>query len=108
MRLLAEYTVGDTQPDLVLDLVAGGAAVSLTGALAVILSMTKPSGESVSRAMTIDSTPTTGRVSYTPVADDFDEEGDFACDVRVTGASGTFQHLLRPFTIRVRAEGEEG
>lgn len=102
--ILAEYTVGDTGPDVVLLLIEDGGVKDLTGVLVVLLKMRKPSGEEVSRAMTIDSTPTTGLASYTPTVDDFDEEGDYDCDVRVTAGDGSIQHALAPFTIVVRSE----
>jgi hypothetical protein len=104
--MLAEYTVGDTAPDLIFDLYSGGGSRNLTGVLAVLLFLRKPSGSAVTRTMTISDTPTSGRVSYRPQPADFDESGDFHCDVRVTSSDGTFQHGLRPFLIRVRAEGE--
>jgi len=100
------YTQGDTSPDLVFECVQDGVTLSLSGVLAVMLKMEKPSGATVARAMTVDLTPTTGLVSYTPVAGDFDEAGDVQCDVSITFADARVQHIIEPFLIRVRPEYE--
>jgi hypothetical protein len=107
MRVLETYTQNDTAPDLVFDCIQDGSALNLTGALAVLLTLAKPSGAVVAVAMTIDVTPTTGRVSYTPVAGTFDEVGDYECDVKITYANSNSQHCVSPFLIRVRAEHED-
>jgi hypothetical protein len=105
--VIAEYTVGDTAPDLVLELMEDGGQKDLTGVLAVVLMMRKPSLAAVERAMTIDVTPTTGLASYTPTVDDFDEAGEYDCELRVTNADGGLQHGVSAFQIAVRDPYEE-
>lgn len=100
------YTVGDTAPDLVLELASDDSPSDLTGVLSVLVKIKKPSGALVEHAAVIDSVPTSGLVSLTPLVTDFDEDGLYYVDVRVTRANGRVQHSTRPVTIRVRAEYE--
>ena len=99
---MIEYTVLDTKPDLMLQLMVDGEGLALNTALSVSLRVKKPSGATLDLAMDVDVAQSL--VSAVWATDSLDEEGIYYADVLIVRTDGSRQHALRRIPIRVRPE----
>jgi hypothetical protein len=102
------FTKNDTKPELVFELRADGDVLDLTDAASIALKLRKPSGEIVTRTLTVTNL-TTARVEGSFSAGDLDESSDdpMFAEIVVTWDSGAVQHSEEPIEIWVRDEYEE-
>jgi len=98
------YTVNDTAPVLSFILQQDGIVIDLTTALSVQFKLLKPSGAVVTKTMTIDVAPTTGRVSLSWGVGELSEAGTCYGEVFITWPSSVIQHGEYRLPVYVRAE----
>ena len=102
------FTRNDTKPELVFELRADGDVLDLSDVASVQLKLRKPSGDIVTRTLTVTNL-LTARVEGSFVAGDLDEssESPMFAEIVVTWDSGAVQHSEEPIEVWVRDEYEE-
>lgn len=106
---MADFTIkqGDTKPTLSMTLYEGTAAVDLSGVISMNLVLTTRLDETVAvlvAAATVDSDPTSGRVSYLWQVGDTDVPGEYLGEWHCVFADGprTFPTVGR-FSVNIQA-----
>jgi len=99
------WVIGDTKPDIVLDLEQDGEPLDLTDAT-VVFRLQKPSGAVVERTLTVTSAAA-GRCEGSFGIGDLDETGRMEAEVVITYSGGDVQHTEDAIPVYVRDEYQE-
>lgn len=98
--------VGNTKPDINLQLRSAGVPVDLTDAVSVALTVKKPSGLIIALALSITDV-LKGKVSGNFAPGDLNEEGRCYGELVVDWGAGDVQNAREPFEFYVRREFAE-
>jgi hypothetical protein len=99
-----QTVVGNTSPNIVITVQRNSTAIDVTGA-SVLLIITKEKTGTVTNtgqscALT---TPTTGIVTYTPLAGDFPTSGRYLGEIKITYSSGKVERINEEILFVARA-----